>query len=244
MALILNVETASEICSVALSDEKGLIYILENTEGKSHASLVSVFINDILQKHHLTAENLNAVAVSMGPGSYTGLRIGVSVAKGICFGAGLPLIAVPTLQSLTIAAAGNSEFKNETEAWFCPMLDARRLEVYMAFLDKQFHFTTDIKAEIIHEDSFADVLAKRIVYFFGNGSAKCRDIIKHPNAKFIERINLSARDMITLSQKAFLNKKFEDVAYFEPFYLKDFVATVAKNKVIRPDGTTFAKSFV
>ena len=164
----------------------------------------------------------------MGPGSYTGLRIGVSLAKGICFGAGKPLIAVSTLAALANAVAQ----REGEEFFYCPMIDARRMEVYTAIYDREGNVVRDIHAEVIEENSFADLLSARKVLFFGNGSDKVKEVLKHPNAVFINGVSTSAANMIGLAQQQFEIGKFEDVAYFEPFYLKDFVATVPKRKVL------------
>ena len=235
MALILHIETATDVCSVALSNENGLIDIRESTEGRSHASILTVFIDELLKKNTFVVPQLQAIAVSMGPGSYTGLRIGVSVAKGLCYGGDIPLIALPTLQSMVFGYLRQQKEKpgmTSGDACYCPMLDARRLEVYTALFNCQGEFASETKAEIINEHSFEDILANQTVYFFGNGSDKCSGIITHPNARFIPGLNPSAQDMITLSQKLYKKKEFKDVAYFEPFYLKDFVATTPKNKVL------------
>jgi tRNA threonylcarbamoyladenosine biosynthesis protein TsaB len=235
MALILHIETATDVCSVALADENGLIDLFESTEGRSHAAILTVFIEDMLKKNHMKVSDLGAIAVSMGPGSYTGLRIGVSVAKGLCYGANIPLLALPTLQSMAHGFLRQYHDKpemNSANIRYCPMIDARRLEVYTALFDYQGEFTSDIKAEIIDSRSFEDLLTDHVIYFFGNGSDKCSGIITHPNARFISGLYPSARDLIVLSQKAYQKKEFKDVAYFEPFYLKDFVTTTPKNKVI------------
>ncbi len=235
MALILHIETATDVCSVALSNENGLIDIRESTEGRSHASVLTVFIDELLKRNTIVVSDLHAIAVSMGPGSYTGLRIGVSVAKGLCYGGGIPLIALPTLQSMVFGffrqQKGNPEMTS-SDAFYCPMIDARRLEVYTALFSRQGEFASETIAEIINEHSFENILANQIVYFFGNGSNKCSGIITHPNARFIPGLNPSAQDMIALSQQLYQKKEFKDVAYFEPFYLKDFVATTPKNKVL------------
>ena len=236
MALILNIETATEVCSVALADEKGLIDYRENTEGKSHAALLTTFVEALLQHNNILPNQLDAVAVSSGPGSYTGLRIGVSATKGICYGVNKPLLSLSTLQCMAhgfikqLSVEQTIAYEN---AWFCPMIDARRLEVYTAFFDIRGNSQTEISAEIIDETSFIQVLDQRKIIFFGNGSDKCKDILLHSNAFFYPGFLTSAKDMIELSQKEYLKKNFMDVAYFEPYYLKDFVATIPKNKVLK-----------
>lgn len=235
MNVFLNIETATEICSVALSNGDHVIDYRENAEGKSHAALLTYFIDDILKKNNLKVKELSAVAVSMGPGSYTGLRIGVSAAKGLCYGNSVPLIAVPTLQILAnqvIQSSAKLGISFADDDLLCPMIDARRLEVYTALSDIRANFISDITAEIIDESSFDTALKAHKVFFFGNGALKCKDILKHDNAHFINDIYPSARYMNQLVASRFQEKKFEDVAYFEPFYLKDFVATIAKNKVL------------
>jgi tRNA threonylcarbamoyladenosine biosynthesis protein TsaB len=233
MALILNIETATDVCSVSLANENGLIDYLENTEGRSHATLLTVFIDDLLHKNQIEAAQLDAVAVSMGPGSYTGLRIGVSAAKGLCYGAEKPLIAVSTLQLMVKGFVNKHKDQSGfADTWFCPMIDARRLEVYTAFFDCNAQIQNNISAEIIDENSFSDILAQRRVMFFGNGSDKCAAHIKHSNAIFCGNFHPSAADMAILSEQLYQEGSFVDIAYFEPFYLKDFVATVAKNKVL------------
>lgn len=230
MATIINIDTSTEVCSVSLSKDGKLIDLKENKDGLKHAQLVTIYIQDLLKEANIDIQNLDAVAVSKGPGSYTGLRIGVSTAKGVCYGANIPLIAIETLQTLTEGAI-NAIDEPINDAWFCPMIDARRMEVYNAFYDINNNKTIEIAATIIEEDSFKKILDERKVYFFGNGSEKCKDTIKHPNAIFINNISNSALNMITLAHKAFNNQSFEDVAYFEPFYLKDFVATTPKKKM-------------
>ena len=209
MALILNIDTATSVCSVALVKDGEVVGCLENNEGLNHSVLLGVYIDRLLQEHHLDAQQLDAVAVSMGPGSYTGLRIGVSTAKGLCFGSGKPLIAVPTLQALANAVARECR----EDAFYCPMLDARRMEVYTAVFDRDNRMVLDTRAEIITPDSFSDLLAS-------------------PNACFISGVETSARHLAPLAEAAFRAGIFVDTAYFEPFYLKDFIATVPKKKVI------------
>lgn len=228
MALILNIDTSTSICSVALAKDGGIIAIKENNEGLNHSVLLGSYIDNILKENGTDAHQLDAVAVSMGPGSYTGLRIGVSIAKGLCFGADIPLIAIPTLQALALSVSS----KIQEDAWYCPMIDARRMEVYTAFFDRNNRTMTDTKAEIIDDNSFATILSEHKVYFFGNGSSKIKGTLSSPNAYYIEKAETSAAHLVPLAEKLFEQKKFADVAYFEPFYLKDFIATTPKNKVI------------
>lgn len=236
MALILNIETATDICSVALGDESGLIDLIENAEGRSHASLLTVLTGELLKKNGIFASNLDAVAISMGPGSYTGLRIGVSVAKGLCFGADKSLIAIPTLESMfhgIISRLKGNEEEKFNDAWFCPMLDAKRQEVYLSFFDKSGNVKINTSAVILTNTSFEEILNLRKVLFFGNGSQKFSGLINNSNAIFIDGYTNSAKDMVNLSQKYYSLNKFQDLAYFEPYYLKDFVATTPKNKVLK-----------
>jgi tRNA threonylcarbamoyladenosine biosynthesis protein TsaB len=236
MALILNIETSTEVCSVGLSRDGETVALKENKEGLNHSSLLSLFIDDILKENSLTARDLDAVAISMGPGSYTGLRIGVSTAKGVCYGAEIPLIAVSTLQAVAQPvhelANKNGLLDSPESAWFCPMTDARRMEVFCAFYDNNNTLKKDIAAEIIDNESFLDILNEREVVFFGNGADKCKEAITHKNAKFIDDILPTAKNMAKIAEDHFAKKEFADVAYFEPFYLKDFVATTPKKKVL------------
>ena len=240
MSLILNIETATNICSVALAKHGKLISLKESKQDKSHAELLTVFIENILNTYKLKASSLDAVAVSKGPGSYTGLRIGVSTAKGICYGINKPLIGICTLQAMAYGVCGAcvSRFKTvarikriKQNSWFCPMIDARRQEVYSAFFDNKNQLKREVSADIIETNSYKDILDERKVIFFGNGSEKCKNILKSKNAFFIDNISPSAKNMLVLSEKAFNNKKFEDTAYFEPFYLKDFVAIPPKKNI-------------
>ena len=232
MPLILNIETSTNVCSVALCDDGEIISKRENNEGKSHASLLTVFIDEILKEVSVDIKKLDAIAVSKGPGSYTGLRIGVSVAKGLCYGADLKLISINTLQGMASGAILKYP-ELEENTLLCPMIDARRMEVYSALFDSKGGFAREVKAEIIDENSFSEELDKQNILFFGDGSEKITNIIKHPNAKFIADFAPSAEYMTELSEKAFSENKFEDVAYFEPFYLKDFVATVPKKNIFK-----------
>mgnify|MGYP000306416776 CR=1 FL=1 len=238
MALILNIETSTTVCSVCISRSGELIGIKESSEEKSHAKKLTIFIDDLLKNPGYNFDDLDAVAISKGPGSYTGLRIGVSTAKGFCFAKDIPLIAINTLQSMAngiIHKYNSDELKIEDfeESILVPMIDARRMEVYSAFFNSNGELVRDVKAEIIEENSYSDVLNKKKMIFFGDGSEKIHDILKHKNAFFIENIDPSSKDMIQLSELAFEKKKFEDVAYFEPFYLKDFVATVPKKNIFK-----------
>lgn len=232
MALILNIETATDVCSVALANNGKLVGLHENFEGREHSALLTVFIEKLLRQTETTISAIDAIAVSMGPGSYTGLRIGVSAAKGICYATDKPLIAVQTLQAMSRGFIKNFSL-DESNAWFCPMIDARRLEVYTAFFNGKSEFESEISAQIINETSFLDTLEEKRVYFFGDGSEKCSEIIRHPHAIFTSGFKPSAQNMIELAQEAYQKDEFKDVAYFEPFYLKDFVATTAKNKIFK-----------
>ncbi|MFW5943624.1 MAG: tRNA (adenosine(37)-N6)-threonylcarbamoyltransferase complex dimerization subunit type 1 TsaB [Bacteroidota bacterium] len=235
MPLILHIEATTNVCSVALTRNGNLISERENKAGRSHASLLSYFIWQIFKEVQISPASLDAVSISEGPGSYTGLRIGVSTAKGLCYGADISLIAVNTLQSLTqglFIQMRKDGAQHEKQTVFIPMLDARRMEVYSAIMDSSNHFIRGVKAEIINENSFAQWLENYTVYFFGNGARKCKDTIKHPNARFIEGIDLSAKYMTTLAEEKYGNRRFEDLAYFEPFYLKDFIATKPRKNIL------------
>lgn len=228
MALILNIDTSTSVCSVALAKDGKVIALKENNEGLNHSILLGTYIDELFKEKQVTPHQLDAVAISMGPGSYTGLRIGVSMAKGLCFGTGKPLIAVPTLQALALSVSS----RLQEDAWYCPMIDARRMEVYTALFDKQNQTLTETKAEIIDEHSFADLLANHKIYFFGNGSDKVKNTLTAPNACYIEQVETSAGNMPEISEQRFTQGLLEDVAYFEPFYLKDFIATTPKKKVL------------
>lgn len=230
MGTIINIETSTHVCSVALCKDNKVISIKENKDGLNHAKLVTSFIEDILKENSLSLKDIDAIAVSKGPGSYTGLRIGVSTAKGLCYGANLKLIAIDTLQAMTADAISKTEVNDDT--LFCPMIDARRMEVFCAFYNKDNRQTENIKAVIVDNDSFKDVLDKHKVVFFGTGADKCKETITHKNAFFIDNLLPSASNMTELSNSAYNSGKFEDVAYFEPFYLKDFIATTPKKKII------------
>lgn len=237
MAVILHIETSTQVCSAALSENGKVIAYRETTDDKSHASKLTVFIEEILNEHKIPVD---AVAVSKGPGSYTGLRIGVSTAKGIAYGSNIPLIAISTLQSMAISmrkqleenrlSTIRNQWIKDNKLILCPMLDARRMEVYTALFDFNGNQISEITAEIIDKRSFIDTLTESPVLFFGNGAEKCKGIIESPNAVFISDKYPTAKGMIELAHKAYINNNFVDKAYFEPLYLKDFVAKVSKIK--------------
>jgi tRNA threonylcarbamoyladenosine biosynthesis protein TsaB len=230
MSSILHIETSTSVCSVALSvNEKTVIERISLT-GPSHASLLGVFVQEVLQESRTLSLQPQAVAVSCGPGSYTGLRIGVSMAKGLCYGWNVPLIAVDTLKLLAATVISQQNVGEET--LLCPMIDARRMEVFSAFYNNRLEQTRDIAADIVDETSYNEILDSHKVFLFGNGADKCRTCITHPHAIFVDDIVPKAIHMIPLAAEAFKTGNFVNVAYFEPFYLKEFVATVPKNKVI------------
>lgn len=238
MALILNIETSTEVCSVALAHNGVVVCSRESMSGMHHAELLTVYINEILAESGFAIEQIGAVSVSGGPGSYTGLRIGVSAAKGICYASQLPMTAISSLEAMTDFVIRNKKALQllETEnTLFCPMIDARRMEVYTAMYDINGDQVRKVQADIIDHQSYIPYLEDNTVFFFGNGAFKCHDSINHPNAVFIKGITTSALSMVPLSERDFQLKKFVDVAYYEPFYLKDFVATIpVKNIFIVP----------
>jgi tRNA threonylcarbamoyladenosine biosynthesis protein TsaB len=227
--MIVCLETATTLCSVALCDDNGVISLRED-DSRSHASLVTVFIEEILKENGLKVNDLGAVAVSKGPGSYTGLRIGVSVAKGMAFGAGIPLIGIETTLSMCNGMIMKG-YGADKESLFCPMLDARRMEVYYAVYDNSGNKIKDISAEIITGNSFKSFPESKKIIFFGDGAMKCREVINRENAVFADDFMISAAHMQKPVFKAFKEQKFEDIAYFEPFYLKDFITTVSRKNV-------------
>jgi len=229
MALILNIESSTSVCSVCLAENGKKIAGKETNEQNAHSKILTVFIEDIFKELNIKVKDTDAVAVSKGPGSYTGLRIGVSAAKGIAYGAGIPLISVNTLQNMAWGAKQN--FNKENNILFAPMIDARRMEVYSQLFDYNLNPTNEITAKIIDENSFSEELKTPKIYFFGDGAAKCKNIISHKNAVFIDDLHPSADYMISYSEQAFNEKNFEDLAYFEPFYLKNFIATIPKKNI-------------
>lgn len=227
MSCILHIETSTNVCSVAVSDGGEVIFNEEDHSGPNHAEKLGVFVDEALSFIDNHAIPLKAVAVSCGPGSYTGLRIGISMAKGICYGRSVKLIAVPTLELLSVPVLLREEIK-EDNALLCPMLDARRMEVYAGLYDRALKPKREIQADIVDANTYKTFLDKGKVYFFGNGAAKCMEAIAHPNAVLIEGIEPLAKYMQPLAERRFAEEVFEDVAYFVPFYLKDFVAIKPK----------------
>ena len=231
MERLILIETSTALCSAALAEDGVITSYRESSAPKAHASLTAVFIQEMLEEKGLTIADCDAVCVSKGPGSYTGLRVGVSTAKGLCFGSGKPLIAISTLDILVAQAQIPDNLK-----YIVPMVDARRMEVYAAVYEIAGQAGNDVRQitetapAIIDENSYSDILEKGKVLFIGDGAGKCADVIKHPNATFLQCWP-KASAMLEPAMKAYKEKRFEDVAYFEPFYLKEFVATVSKKKM-------------
>lgn len=230
MSSILHIETSTTACSVAVSQDGQCIFQQEERKSPSHATLLGVFVDEALSYADNHAIPLDAVAVSCGPGSYTGLRIGVSMAKGICYGRDLRLIGLPTLQVLCVPVLLYHD-ELPDDALLCPMIDARRMEVYASIYDRSLHTVRPTQADIVDEHSYIEYLNQHPVYFFGDGAEKCKDRLTHPNAHFIDGIYPQAAQMFPLAERAMAEERFENVAYFEPFYLKEFVAGKPK-KVI------------
>ena len=228
MACILHIETSTNVCSVAVSEDGQCIFEQSAHGDKgAGAEQLGTMVDEALSFTDNHAIPFDAVSVSCGPGSYTGLRIGISMAKGICYGRDLKLLAVPTLGLLCVPVLLRHP-ELEENALLCPMLDARRMEVYAALYDRSLKTVREVKADIVDADTYRQWLDERPVYFFGNGAQKCMETIQHPNAHLIEGIEPLAKWMQPLAEKRFLNDQFEDVAYFVPFYLKDFVAIKPK----------------
>ena len=234
MACILHIETSTNVCSVAVSENGQCIFEQQASgERGAGAEHLGSMVDEALSFTDNHAIPFDAVAVSCGPGSYTGLRIGVSMAKGICYGRELKLISVPTLELLCVPVLLREQIvlgeeQGEKEPLLCPMLDARRMEVYAALYDRGLHTVREVNADIVDGTTYREWLEERPVYFFGNGAKKCMETINHPNAHYIDGVEPLAKWMMPLAERRFLNSQTEDVAYFEPFYLKDFVAIKPK----------------
>ncbi|MBQ8501152.1 MAG: tRNA (adenosine(37)-N6)-threonylcarbamoyltransferase complex dimerization subunit type 1 TsaB [Bacteroides sp.] len=227
MSCILHIETSTSACSVAVSEDGQNIFRKEDLNGPAHNVVLGVYVDEALSFIDNHAIPLDAVAVSCGPGSYTGLRIGVSMAKGICYGRDLKLIGLPTLKVMCVPVLLYHD-ELPDDALLCPMIDARRMEVYAAIYDRALQPVKDISADIIDEGSYKELLDKHPIYFFGDGANKCKDKLVHPNAHFIDNIRPLAAHMFPLAERAMAEQDFKDVAYFEPFYLKEFVAGTPK----------------
>jgi len=223
MTYILCLETSTDVCSVALYAAGRLLDSREVHEPQAHAEKLAVFMEEVLRQSGIAADQLSAVAVSEGPGSYTGLRIGVSTAKGLAYALSIPMIAVGTLELMASAVRGGD--------WLCPMIDARRMEVYCALFDEGGNMVAKPHARVIDAESFSDVLATHRIRFFGNGAMKCRDVLTHSNARFVEGIYPRAADMGKLVSDRFAAGQFVDLASFEPVYLKEFAAKKARTLI-------------
>lgn len=232
MAKILLIETATRVCSVSLAVNGTVVSCRESTIANSHSAKITSLISEVMEHAAVSFHELDAVAVSKGPGSYTGLRIGVSTTKGICYALDIPMISVSTLQSMAVFFIMNKTLYS-LNSLLCPMIDARRMEVYTALFSTDIQTVQDVSAKIIDEKSFIDLPEDTNVYFFGDGSAKCAGLFTNRKNFFFEKnFEASSVGMATIAEEKFKQGVFEDVAYFEPFYLKDFIATVPKNKVL------------
>ena len=227
MSCILNIDTSTNVCSVAVSQDGSCIFEKQDTLDSKHREKLGTFVDEALAFTDSHALSLDAVAVSGGPGSYTGLRVGVSMAKGICYGRGVKLLAVPALELLAVPVLLHHEAV-EDDALLVPMIDARRMEVYSVVYDRALKEVRGIQADVVDGHTYKEYLDRGPVYFFGNGAEKCMEVIHHPNAHLIKGIDALAKNMFPLAEKRMAEEKFEDVAYYVPFYLKDFVAKKAK----------------
>ena len=225
--VILHIEASTETCSVALSQDGHVFFERTNRDDRSHAKVLAPFVEEALQTADSQGAVINAVALSCGPGSYTSLRIASSTAKGVCYGRNIPLIAIPTTAIMCVPVLFRDDIPEE--ALLCPMIDARRTEVYATVYDRALGVVKATHAEVVTPDSFKEQLDRGPVYFFGNGAEKCKEIITHPNAHFLDgHRNPLAKNMMPLAERAWFDEKLEDIAYFEPFYLKNFIATKPK----------------
>ena len=231
MALILNFDTSTRICSVALSEDTKILASREDDQGRNHAALLTVFIDEVLKEAGKSPADLDAISVSKGPGSYTGLRIGVSTAKGMAYALSIPVIALPTLKIMAAGYLAQSPDLPQN-ALLCPMIDARRMEVYAGFFSKQLEEVHKTSADIIDPNSYSDLRKNHTLFLFGDGAAKCKNVLEGNEIFIDDNYRISATHMVDLSFKEFENQHFENTAYFEPYYLKDFVATVPRKKII------------
>lgn len=232
MSCLLCIDTSTDVCSVALCRDGVVLFDREDHSGPNHAERLGMFVDEAIAYADGHAVRLEAIAVSGGPGSYTGLRIGVSMAKGLCYGRGLRLVAVPTLEVLA-AAVPPLLGDVSADALLCPMIDARRMEVYAAVYDRSLAVVRDVRADVVDEFTYKSYLDERPVCFFGNGAAKCMDVINHPNAILIKGIEPLAKNVMPMAERRIARGEYADVAYYEPFYLKEFVA--GKPKTLRPE---------
>jgi tRNA threonylcarbamoyladenosine biosynthesis protein TsaB len=235
MIRILCIESSTNVCSVALTSNGKVSDYIEEGEGMNHSRLLTRFIETLLNRNQIKVSSLDAVAVSMGPGSYTGLRIGASAAKGLCFAADIPLISICPLQSMAsglLQYPEQFEYKPDANDLLIPMIDARRMEVYSAVFDSKLQILSAVDAQVVQPGSFQYELENHRCLFFGNGAAKCKDILNHAHAIFTDRLITSSLYMAQLAFQKFTRSEFVDIAYFEPFYLKDFKATTPKNSVL------------
>ena len=226
MSCILHIETSTNVCSVAVSEDGQCIFSKEDFNGPNHAVVLGSFVDEALSFADSHAIPVDAVAVRSGPGSYAGLRIGVSMAKGICYGHGIKLLSVPTLKLMCVPILLREMI--EDAALLCPMLDARRMEIYAAIFDRSLREIRPTQADIVDENTYKVLLDRQPIYFFGNGAEKCKEVIRHPNARFLADIHPLAKWMMPLAERKMMNGEYEDVAYFVPYYLKDFVAKMPK----------------
>lgn len=225
--IILHIEASTEVCSVALSQDGHIFFERVNREKRSHAKVLAPFVEEAIKVADEQGAKTNAVALSSGPGSYTSLRIASSTAKGVCYGRNLPLIAIPTTAIMCVPVLFRDDIPDD--ALFCPMIDARRNEVYATIYDRALGVIKETHAEVVTEESFKEFLERGPVVFFGNGAEKCSKIITHPNARFLDgHLHPLAKNMMPLAERAWFDEKFEEIAYFEPFYLKNFIATKPK----------------
>lgn len=229
MSVILHIESATEGCSVAVSQDGELLFDKQDSSVNNNAVTLGIFVDDALALADSRGLLLDAVAVSEGPGSYTGLRIGVSMAKGICYGRNIKLISISTLKLLCVPLLLSDDLPDD--ALLCPMIDARRMEVYSAVYDRALQTVRPIGADIVEADTYREYLDRGPVYFLGNGAAKCKEVINHPNAHFIDGAKPLAKWMFPLAEMQFNREEFCDVAYFEPYYLKDFIAIKPKKLI-------------